>query len=312
MSTLRTVRNQLIVALALAPSCWGTAQNLSPSALLEWYKGRGDYLVPGMREDIRKGLTPGERRTELGITYDVIATWNANAQAIDLADGPHSGIGAGFVAVIDWVATAMAIGYEFHDDRCASAYIRSLSDAIIQNSRAAAGTGRYALIGSPFAFAQSSPTLCPGVTEARFRADQHADDLRELWIKGSLEYVLAHELGHHVLGHTAARPADYPESRQREAKADAFAFRVMAKAGLNPMLALPVMLLWCNLEGFSIEGEGTHPAGVRRMRVMIAAARQAVNDDPEVVAAMRRDATKEQWETLIQKLDAMLAEAENQ
>jgi predicted Zn-dependent protease len=248
----------------------------------------------------------------MGITYDVIATWNANAQAIDLADGPHSGIGAGFLAVIDWVSTAMAIGYKYHDDRCATAYIHSLSDAIIQNSRAASGTGKYAIIGSPFAFALSSPTLCPGVTEAAFRADQHADDLRELWIRGSLDYVLAHELGHHVLGHTATSPANYPESRQREAKADAFAFRVMAKAGLNPVLCVPVMLLWCNLEGFSIEGEGTHPAGVRRMRVMIAAARQAVNDDPEVAAAMQKDGTRGQWETLIQKMDSMLAEAEKQ
>jgi hypothetical protein len=242
----------------------------------------------------------------------VIPTWNANAEAIDLADGPHSGIGAGFLAVIDWVSTAMAIDYKFHNNRCASAYIHSLSNAIVQNSRAEGGMGKYAMIDSPFAFAQSSPTLCPGITEARFRADQHADDLREAWISGSLEYVLAHELGHHVLGHTTTRPKDYPESRQREANADAFAFRVMAKARSNPLLAMPVMLLWCDLEGFSIEGEGTHPAGVRRMRVMIAAAEQAVNADPEVAAAMQRDGTRGQWETLIQKMDSALAEAENQ
>jgi hypothetical protein len=312
MSRSQAVRNRLALALVLAPSCWGLAQGLSPSATLEWYKGRGDYLVPGIREELRKGLTPAERSIEMGITYDVIATWNANAQAVELNDGPHSGIGAGFIAVIDWVATAMAIDYKFHNNRCASAYIHSLSDAILQNSHAAAGTGRYAIIGSPFAFAQSSPALCPGVTEAGFRADRHADDLREQWIRGSLEYVLAHELGHHVLGHTATPPANYPESRQREAKADAFAFRVMAKAGVNPLLSLPVMLLWCDLEGFSIEGEGTHPAGVRRMRVMVAAARQAVNDDPEVQAAMHRDGTRAQWDTAIQKMDSMLNDAENQ
>lgn len=86
----------------------------------------------------------------------------------------------------------------------------------------------------------------------------------------------------------------------------------MGKAGINRILAGPVMLLWCNLEGFSIEGEGTHPAGIRRMRVMIAAAKQAFNEDPELKAAMLRDGTRAQWETMIEKLNLMLAKAENQ
>jgi hypothetical protein len=37
-------------------------------------------------------------------------------------------------------------------------------------------------------------------------------------------------LGHHVLGHTAREPRDYPESRARETAADKFAFKTMDAA----------------------------------------------------------------------------------
>jgi hypothetical protein len=76
---------------------------------------------------------------------------------------------------------------------------------------------------------------------------------------------------------------------------------------MNQMLAMPMVILWSELEGFSIEGEGTHPAGIKRMRAMIAAAKETVNSDPETKAAMQRNGTLEQWVTMISTLDAQLA-----
>src|SRR6266542_1006942 len=148
-----------IACIACSPA---RAQGMSASQTLEWYKNRGDYLVPTLRKEIRKGLSAADRQLDIQIQYDVIPTWNANAQAIRINHVPHIGIGAGLLAVIDWVSTAMAIDAEFHKRQCASAYITFLTDSILQNSKAASGKGSFAKSGSPFAFANSEPLLCSG------------------------------------------------------------------------------------------------------------------------------------------------------
>ena len=283
------------------------SQSMSPSETLDWYKNRGNYLVTDIRKEIRAALSRADRTLEEQIQYDVISTWNANAQAIRRNGVSRTGISAGLFAVIDWVSTAMAFQAEFHKNRCASAYIDYLTDGFLKNSKAASGAGTFTKVGSPWTFAYYNPQICSGISLPVFRTNKRADDLRELWVRGSIEFILAHELGHHVLEHTASNPKDYPESRKRETAADKFAFKTMAVAGMNPMFAMPIVLLWSELEGFSIEGEGTHPAGVRRMHAMVAAAKEAVDSDPEVKAALRRNGTQEQWDTLVRTLDAQLS-----
>jgi hypothetical protein len=286
------------------------AQIPSSSETLDWYKSRGDYLVPEIRKEIRKGLSAEDRTTESEIQYDVISTWNANAQAVRLHGVERTGIGAGLLAVIDWVSTALAIESRLNRPQCAAEYVTALKDTILNNSDAAAGSGNFRIVGSPFLFAQSQPKICSGVSMAAFRADQKADDLRELWISGSLDFIVAHELGHHVLGHTSSNPSSYPESRARESAADKFAFKTMASAGSNPVLSMPIFILWAELEGFSIEGEGTHPAGIKRMRAMIAAAQELIDSDPEMKEAMRRNDSKGSWQKLVRNLDAQIGAIE--
>jgi hypothetical protein len=46
--------------------------------------------------------------------------------------------------------------------------------------------------------------------------------------------VIAHELGHHVLGHLAARPSDPRAARRREAEADEFGWRLLIGPRLRP------------------------------------------------------------------------------
>lgn len=296
----------LLATLVLFACSTLVAQIPSPSQTLDWYKSRGDYLVPEIRKQIRKGLSAEDQKTESEIQYDVITTWNANAQAVRLHGVERTGIGAGLLAVIDWVSTAMAIDGRLNRPQCGEEYIKALSDAILNNSDAAGGSGKFKVVASPFLFAQSQPKICSGVSFSTFRADEKADDLRELWISGSLAFILAHELGHHVLGHTSRNPSSYPESRERESAADKFAFKTMAAAGSNPVLAMPIFLLWGQLEGFSIEGEGTHPAGIKRMRAMVAAAQEVIDSDPEMKEAMQRNDSKGQWQQFVKALDAQL------
>src|SRR4029077_17092026 len=137
---------------------------------------------PEIRKEMRKGLSAEDRGAESEIQYDVIATWNANAQAVRLHGVERTGIGAGLLAVIDWVSTAMAIDGRLNRRECTEEYLKALTDAILNNSDAAAGSGKFKVIGSPFAFAQSQPKICSGVSMATFRADDKADNLRELWI----------------------------------------------------------------------------------------------------------------------------------
>jgi hypothetical protein len=162
------------VVLSLIPWSMMAAQIPSPSETLDWYKSRGDYLVPEIRKEIRKGLSAKDRMTEAEIQYDVIATWNANAQAIRLHGVERTGMGAGFLAVIDWVSTAMVIEARLNKRQCAEEYITALSDAILNNSSAASGSGKFRVVGPPFLFAQSEPKICSNVSWATLKADQTA------------------------------------------------------------------------------------------------------------------------------------------
>ena len=80
----------------------------------------------------------------------------------------------------------------------------------------------------------------------------------------------------------------------------------MASAGSNPVLSSPIFILWAELEGFSIEGEGTHPAGIKRMKAMVAAAQEAIDSDPEMKEAMRRNDSKGLWQQTVKTIDGLI------
>jgi hypothetical protein len=302
----------MVLCLAGTPSRSQTSNQQQIGQLLRWYKDRADHLIGEFRPQIRTGLSAADRAVEESIHYRVVAnTGNANAQAKRIDGVNYTFIGAELIQVIDWLATALAIDTSFGERACTAGYISYLSDGINGNTAAVISGNKLKAVASPFGFAQLRPDLCPNMTEAVFRNRKNADDIRELYVGGSIRLLMAHELGHHVHHDTWSTAASRRESREREKAADEFSFRILALSGTVPIEGLPLILLFTSVEGFSAEGESAsdHPAGVRRLRDMFEASDEAISSNEVVRAALIRSGKLNQWKQMVallkQQVDQM-------
>lgn len=89
-------------------------------------------------------------------------------------------------------------------------------------------------------------------------------------ITGSLAFIYAHELAHHILGHTMTVPADLAESRKRERDADEWASKTLAKAGIIPIGGLYALSVYYLMDQDALltESKRTHPAEMRRFELI--------------------------------------------
>jgi hypothetical protein len=199
---------------------------------------------------------------------------------------------AGFVQVIDWMSSAMVIGDRLGEAECFGSYVEYLTNGTLENNDRIASHQPLEPVFSPCIFARRNRSLCPGISVESFRAHPGADGMRELLLAGSLKFLLAHELGHHLLGHVGTHGSAGVVRDQKKA-ADEFAFHATALSGSNPIEAMPVLMLFGALEGFSLEGEEgrNHPAGVRRFVTMVEAGERMIANDEKAVAYMRSNGT---------------------
>ncbi len=79
-------------------------------------------------------------------------------------------------------------------------------------------------------------------------------------------FVIAHEMAHHVLGHTKQKPSSLAESRKMEKEADAWAAFLLIKLNHSNIPAVYSMLLFNELDEKTIQNEGTsrHPSALKR------------------------------------------------
>jgi hypothetical protein len=75
----------------------------------------------------------------------------------------------------------------------------------------------------------------------------------------AIGFVLAHEIGHHVLGHVDSAPASPEDSRARETEADRYAFDLTMRAGMTAFGALPALAIFTAAESEFADPEATHP-----------------------------------------------------
>lgn len=97
---------------------------------------------------------------------------------------------------------------------------------------------------------------------------------------GMLQTVLAHESGHHALGHVFGSAATLEISRNQEREADTFASSVISSSGFGKYM-FEGMLFWhCALvsQQEGARGEGTHPLARERLANLI-------QQNPEKAAA---------------------------
>jgi hypothetical protein len=87
----------------------------------------------------------------------------------------------------------------------------------------------------------------------------------------AISFVLAHEIGHHVLGHLDTPPASRAESRAREAEADRYAVDLAVRAGMPPFGVIPALAIFEVAEEEYADPAATHPrAGCRILDALLA------------------------------------------
>lgn len=108
------------------------------------------------------------------------------------------------------------------------------------------------------------------------KLDQPSPEKRQMMamIVNSVAFVLAHEVGHHVLGHYE-HPAgdDGDKGRQMESNADEWALKRCVKAHFSPLGGmLPIIFeYYTTVHPIESEVKNDHPADVRRLRAMYVA-----------------------------------------
>ena len=157
------------------------------------------------------------------------------------------------------------------------AYLKYLNDIIDRNERS---VGQDPLTPQPFAEFAGIPAETATEIMSRSDALTYDGSLR----MAAVAFVLAHEIGHHVLGHVDAPPADSAaESRDRETQADRYATSLTMRAGIPAFGALPALGLFAAAEGEVADPDATHPLAVCRiLRAMMYTVDRLAEDEKSV------------------------------
>ena len=312
---MRHITILLILACA-APFC--SAQNFSsPSeitALWKEYALRGDNLISDIRPKFRQVLEPADKTLEANLDYEIVITGNTNAFALKSG---KTVLTSSFLQIIDSMATMMAAAQTFNEPECLGTYIQYLGEGTRQNSWLVAHGKQLKPVAMAFGYWQLRPDICASLTESKFRANRKADDLREFLIYSSLIYLIGHEFSHHKYhdsfyrvvtpeekdkriaeGLDVSRDITPSEQAEKELRADLFAFRAMMSMNYPPIAAMPVLMFFVGVEGFSPEqtSDADHPAAVVRFNDMIA----ATKNDPEFMKNIQAHHMEQGWQQLEQ------------
>lgn len=123
--------------------------------------------------------------------------------------------------------------------------------------------------------------LSPG-EEAKFEKWDDENDLVARAFLGSLQFIIAHELAHHVLGRYAD-PASARATLRNERACDKWAVRTMVRCQIAPASGVFAMMYLHELEcyGVDVGRERTHPGSLDRAFLMIDETIAAADDLPQ-------------------------------
>jgi hypothetical protein len=174
----------------------------------------------------------------------------------------------------DWM---LALHYEEQDPDIHDkyeAYIGYVNDTIDRNERAI-GQERAPLLS----FAEFAGIPAESAEWIKGQSDfEHYNAALKIT---AIAFVLAHEIGHHVLGHLDSPPASPEESRAREAAADRYASELTMRARLPAFGALPALAIFTAVEGEYVDPDATHPIASCRIITALVHTVDWLAEDPE-------------------------------
>ncbi len=135
-------------------------------------------------------------------------------------------------------------------------------------------------------------------------------------VNSSLIYLIGHEFCHHkyhdnvfkmvtpeqkhlhlAQGLDVRREVTPSEQVVKEERADLFGFQKMIEMGYPPVAAMPILVFFLGVEGYSPEqtADADHPSAVVRLNDMIDATKQ----DSELMELIHEHHMEQQWEAFV-------------
>ena len=139
------------------------------------------------------------------------------------------------------------------------------------------------------------PLIAFGLDRDRALADHFVDDVSGKILKSSILFILAHEMGHVILGHRGQGEIDWVRSQRQEINADAFALDHFARIGAPPagMAIYFLASRWRDDVGVRAQ-IGTHPVSPERIRAIA----QRMLETPEAFSFAEPDPVREREQVL--------------
>ena len=268
MSTLQSVARAAIVAVALLlcpPSPCIAQDTDSDSAAALGYRDRAMRLINAVLDVFWEVMSEDERAVLQEIDVRMPVDYNiTRAVAYRDDSGRVIEVSSGFFGMMSQLCEDDVLReYYLPQDPGINdkfeQYLTSLNQAIDHNEQSFSVEPEPLPRFAPFA---GIPDDVAAEIEGRDDYVAAVGNLR----MSAIAFVLAHEIGHHLLGHTdRPSPETAEQSRAEETEADRYAGELTLRAGLPAFGAFPALVFFAAAEGETLDPEASHPLAMCRV-----------------------------------------------
>ncbi|MCG9770117.1 hypothetical protein L1D59_16075 [Pseudoalteromonas piscicida] len=249
---------------------------------------------------IKSVARPYERRIIDEIKISVpISPAPVRVRAFLSSSGREIELSTGYSAITRMIVSGYLIEDYFN--------IKGFGEEYARYTASTYATGRFGGGNSPWVKAKLTENQTERLLSSeRFNNDQHGAHLLVLW------YVLAHEIGHHVLGHAYGDGVSLSKIREQEKEADEWASRIFIALGLPPAGAFPSHMYWYYLDEYGVKNEyrRSHPPELKRIRSMLRFTIQRFDDwnnNEKLISRLPREKTINTYKSLLYYVEDLIS-----